>query len=174
MQCTRCQGEMPNEAVYCPACGASQRGPSAVPWGARRLVRSSEDRKIGGVCGGFAEYFGVDVTLVRVLWIVLSVVPGAIFGGVVAYALAWLVMPEAKATSNPSPPRGRLSRSSTDKNIAGVCGGLAEYFCVDSTPVRLLWLVLSILPGAVVGGVLVYLAAWLVMPKAAGPEPSST
>ncbi len=59
----------------------------------RRLVRSTDDRMIGGVCAGVADYLGLDVTLVRVL-----VVVGAIFGLgslVVAYGVAWLLMPEA-------------------------------------------------------------------------------
>jgi phage shock protein PspC (stress-responsive transcriptional regulator) len=63
----------------------------------------------------------------------------------------------------------RLTRSITNRRIAGVCGGLAEYLGVDATPLRLLWLLLSVLPGAIVGGLVVYLAAWLIIPKASGP-----
>ena len=54
--------------------------------------------------------------------------------------------------------------SNTDRKIAGVCGGLAEYYGVDATPIRLLWIILSILCGAVIGGVLAYLVAWLIIP----------
>ena len=50
--------------------------------------------------------------------------------------------------------------------IDGVCGGIAEYFGIDSTPVRVLWIVLSVLPGAVIGGVIAYLVAWIIVPKA--------
>jgi len=57
-------------------------------------------------------------------------------------------------------------RSATDRKIAGVCGGLAEFFGVDSTAMRLLWVVLTIIPGFIVCGVLTYLIAWLVMPLA--------
>ena len=59
----------------------------------KRLVRSSQDRWLGGVCGGFANYFGIDVNLVRLL-----VVIGTIFGFgslIIAYIVAWIVMPEA-------------------------------------------------------------------------------
>ena len=59
----------------------------------------------------------------------------------------------------------RLERSRSDRMVAGVCGGLAEYFSVDATPIRLLWLILSILCGAVVGGVIAYLVAWLIIPR---------
>ena len=133
----------------------------------KRLTRSRAEAKIAGVCAGFADYFEIDVTFVRAAWLILSVVPGAVVGGIVAYILAWLVMPEGPlATEAPPLERKRLERSARDVKIAGVCGGLAEYFNVDPTAVRLLWLVLTILPGAILGGVLVYLAAWLVMPRA--------
>jgi len=131
----------------------------------KRLTRSRTDRRIAGVCGGIAEYLDVDPTLVRVVWIVLSVVPGAIIGGVIAYLLSWLVMPDAAGAEGHALPSRRLTRSATDKRIGGVCGGLAAYFEVDSTPIRLLWLLLSILPGAIIGGLLVYLAAWLIIPS---------
>ena len=133
----------------------------------RRLTRSRTDGKIAGVCAGFADYFEVDVTFVRAAWLILSVVPGAIVGGVLAYVLAWLVMPEGPAVPDQAQvERRRLQRSATDVKIAGVCGGLAEYMNVDPTAVRLLWVILTVLPGAFVGGFLVYIAAWIVMPKA--------
>lgn len=128
---------------------------------ARRLTRSRTDGRIAGVCAGLADYFDVDVVLVRAAWVVFSIVPGAIIGGLLAYLAAWLIVPES-AESIPSPDR-RLIRS-TDKRIAGVCGGIAEYFGVDATPIRLLWVILSILFGAVIGGVFAYLVAWLIIP----------
>ncbi len=58
----------------------------------KRLMRSRDDRWLGGVCGGFAEYFGVDANLVRLL-VVLGTVLG--FGSlIVAYVAAWILMPE--------------------------------------------------------------------------------
>jgi len=68
----------------------TQPQPSPLP--ARRLVRRTDDRMIGGVCSGVADYLGIDVTLVRVLTVL-----GAIFGMgslVVAYAVMWLLLPE--------------------------------------------------------------------------------
>lgn len=129
----------------------------------RRLTRSRTDGKMAGVCAGLAHYFDVDVVLIRAAWVVFSIVPGAIIGGVLAYLAAWLVIPEA--TEPATAPHGRrLTRSATDKRIAGVCGGLAEYFGVDATPIRLVWVILSILWGAIVGGVLAYVVAWLIIP----------
>ena len=130
----------------------------------RRLTRSRTEGKIGGVCAGIANYFDVDVVLVRAAWVVFSIVPGAVIGGVLAYLAAWLIIPED--TGAATVPHGRrLTRSTTDTKIAGVCGGLAEYFGVDSTPVRLLWIILSILCGAIIGGVIAYLIAWVIIPK---------
>lgn len=56
----------------------------------------------------------------------------------------------------------KLYRSETDKKIAGVCGGIAEYFKIDSTIVRLLLVLFCLMGGA---GVLAYIIAWLVMPE---------
>jgi phage shock protein PspC (stress-responsive transcriptional regulator) len=133
---------------------------------ARRLTRSRTDVKIAGVCAGLADYLDVDVVLVRAAWLVFSIVPGAVIGGVIAYLAAWLLIPET-TESVPTSQRRRLTRSAGDVRIAGVCGGLAEYFEVDATAVRLVWVVLSIIFGAIVGGVLAYLFAWLIIPKPA-------
>ena len=56
----------------------------------KKLVKST-DKKICGVCGGIGEYLGIDPTVVRLLWILFSVMGGA---GVLAYIIAALVIPE--------------------------------------------------------------------------------
>jgi phage shock protein C len=133
----------------------------------RRLTRSRSRGTIAGVCAGLADYIGVDVVLVRAAWIVFSIIPGCVIGGVLAYIAAWLLMPEGPETVSTSPAR-RLTRSATDRQIAGVCGGLAEYFGVDATPVRLVWVIVSIFGAAVIGGVIAYVLAWLVIPRSSG------
>jgi phage shock protein PspC (stress-responsive transcriptional regulator) len=130
----------------------------------KRLTRSRTEGKIAGICAGIANYFEVDVTLVRAAWVVFSIVPGAVIGGVLAYLVAWLVVPEGETVDRAMVGR-RLTRSATDRKIAGVCGGIAEYFDVDATPIRLLWIILSILCGAGLGGLVAYLIAWLIIPK---------
>ena len=134
----------------------------------RRLVRLPADGKIAGVCAGLAAYFDVDVTLIRLAWVVLSIVPGGIVGGLVAYVIAWAIVPEAPGTPVPRAGR-RLERSATNVQIAGVCAGIAEYFGADPTVVRVIWAVLTIMPGAIVLGVLAYAMAWAIMPRAALP-----
>jgi phage shock protein C len=138
----------------------------------RRLTRSRSQGVIGGVCAGLAEYFGVDVVLIRLLFVILSIV-GAIIGGVIVYVAAWIIMPEGTDHAAPVADGRVLRRSTTDKQIAGVCGGMADYFQVDTTMVRLLWVVLSIFIGAVIGGIIVYLLAWLVIPRAMDPSIST-
>ena len=129
----------------------------------RRLTRRPTDGKLGGVCAGLAAYFDVDVTLVRVAWIVLSIWPGAIVLGIIAYIAAWILMPAADTINGT--PRTQLLRSRTDRKIAGVCGGIAEYFNADPTLVRLAWVIGSIIGGAVVFGVIAYLIVWFVVPS---------
>lgn len=57
-----------------------------------------QDAKIAGVCAGFARYMKVDVTLIRILWIVMMVWPVPLFG-LVAYIVAWIVMPKDPVTA---------------------------------------------------------------------------
>src|SRR5258705_8136353 len=144
----------------------------------RRLTRRPEEGKIGGVCAGLADYFDADVALVRAAWVVLSIWPGAIVLGVVAYLAAWALMPRADAAMSEPTPRPRLVRSRTDRRIAGVCGGLAEYFDIDPTIVRVSWVILSIIAGAVVFGVVAHLVPWVIIPPAPLPtlqtSPSTT
>src|SRR3954468_2853434 len=109
----------------------------------RRLMRRPAEGKIAGVCAGLADYFDADIALVRAAWVVLSIWPGAIVLGVVAYLAAWVLMPRAEGAAAAG-TRARLVRSNTDKRIAGVCGGLAEYFDVDPTIVRISWVIVSI------------------------------
>jgi phage shock protein PspC (stress-responsive transcriptional regulator) len=136
----------------------------------RRLTRRPEEGKIGGVCAGLADYFDADVALVRAAWVVLSIWPGAIVLGVIAYLAAWAVMPRAAVSTSAAPPKARLMRSRADKRIAGVCGGLAEYFDVDPTIMRVAWVVVSVVVGAVIFGVVAYLVAWFIIP----PAPAAT
>lgn len=57
----------------------------------KKLYRSREDKKIAGVCGGIAEYFGVDPTLVRLAAVLFIFASGA---GLIAYVIAWAIIPE--------------------------------------------------------------------------------
>ncbi|MBK8270003.1 MAG: PspC domain-containing protein [Planctomycetes bacterium] len=58
-----------------------------------RLRRSRHNRMIGGVVGGFAEYLGIDPSLARVIYVILSICSVA-FPGILVYVICWLVIPE--------------------------------------------------------------------------------
>ncbi|SMP45390.1 PspC domain-containing protein [Anoxynatronum buryatiense] len=59
----------------------------------KRLYLSETDKKWAGVCGGIAEYFAVDPTLVRLIWVVLTIFSVG-FGGIIAYLIAMAVIPK--------------------------------------------------------------------------------
>lgn len=56
----------------------------------KRLTLSSTDKKLAGVCGGISEYLGMDPTIVRVLWVVFTLMGGS---GIIAYLIAMILMP---------------------------------------------------------------------------------
>ncbi|HEY9574419.1 MAG TPA: PspC domain-containing protein [Lachnospiraceae bacterium] len=59
--------------------------------GNKRLYRSSTNYMLAGVCGGIAEYFNIDPTLVRLAWVLFSVVGGS---GILAYIIASIIIPK--------------------------------------------------------------------------------
>jgi phage shock protein C len=97
MFCTACGFTMNDEHRYCAQCGKpatdTQFRWTAVPQGPppppKRLERDMYDRKIAGVCSGFARYFGMDTTVMRLIWVVLTFATGL---PILAYPICWLVM----------------------------------------------------------------------------------
>ena len=215
----------------------------------RRLYKSRQNRMIDGVCGGIAEYFGVDSTIVRILWVMITLLGGS---GLILYIIAMIIMPvnpEHLVQTSPSspvtagsdkkrywgivlillgafilmsnlgwfadlnwwsfsrtvvfpisliligilfiyvhtrktqisavPPQSQemaggqvnpstpsikeLRRSITDKKICGVCGGIAVYFNLDSTIVRILFVVLIL--ASVGWGLLLYIILCILLPE---------
>ena len=97
MICPNCQKEIADHSNFCYNCGANLTGAAAPgvmqpTHVVKRLARSSTDKKIAGVCGGLAEYFDLDPTLVRVLWLVLIFFAGT---GVLVYFILWIALPVA-------------------------------------------------------------------------------
>jgi len=85
----------------------------------RRLYKSRTNRMIDGVCGGVAEYFGVDPTLVRIAWVLLTVLGGS---GILLYIAAMILMPAHPAfapVSEQVPPLSQSPSSSTNQRFWG-------------------------------------------------------
>ena len=59
----------------------------------KKLLRSRKNRMIAGVCAGIGEYLGVDPTVIRLLWVVLTLFTGIVIG-LIAYIIAWVIIPE--------------------------------------------------------------------------------
>ena len=76
-----------DDAVICAYCGIRVGASLA----RRKLIRPRLGRKIAGVCLGFSEYFDIDVTLVRVVWLIVAFMTVI---GFLSYPIAWIIMPE--------------------------------------------------------------------------------
>ena len=93
MFCTRCGIELQDQVKYCHECGSPTGREMPRAGRSELLTRPIQGGKIAGVCAGFARYFGVDVTLMRIVWAVLTLWPLPLLG-IIAYFVAWIVMPK--------------------------------------------------------------------------------
>jgi len=96
MTCPNCQKDIAAGSKFCYNCGAKQPEATApsVPPGytsRKRFVRSTNDRKIAGICAGVADYFDMDPTIVRVVWLLATLIPGP---NILAYIILWIAVPE--------------------------------------------------------------------------------
>ncbi|MCH9617116.1 MAG: hypothetical protein SP4CHLAM5_04680 [Chlamydiia bacterium] len=106
----------------------------------RRIYRERFDKKLAGVCGGLAQYFQLDASIIRILWVLLTFLSGGIF--LLIYLLCWLILPlgpKAYVVANYK----RLYRSKRDKRISGICGGCGKFFKIDSNILRLIFVVVT-------------------------------
>jgi phage shock protein PspC (stress-responsive transcriptional regulator) len=97
MTCTSCNKDIAIGSKFCYNCGAKQPesgapGLSPATGAHKRLMRSSTDKKIAGVAAGLADYFDLDATIVRVIWLLLIFCAGT---GLLAYVILWIVLPVA-------------------------------------------------------------------------------
>ena len=198
----------------------------------RKLYRSYVNRMIGGVCGGIAEYFHIDPTLVRLVWVTIALFGGI---GIIVYLISLVIIPNnpdqvpnkegeklftnkslfwgslfiivgvvlllrqfdffynvnfldipwksmwaiiliiigifllynKKILEHPEKAKGffkkKLYRSSDQKMISGVCGGIAEYFEIDVSIIRILWTVGTIASLGI--GIIVYIGMVFIFPE---------
>lgn len=149
----------------------------------KRLYRDEQNKVLGGVCSGIANYFNVDPLVVRILWILLAGI------NLLAYLILWIAVPSS-SVKEVGGVRKRLFRDIDHKVIGGVCAGLSKYFGIKVGIIRILFLIPTIIlvfnwnhfhlfqfwefddfsnfmgltfsPGAV----FVYIVLWLVLPEA--------
>jgi phage shock protein PspC (stress-responsive transcriptional regulator) len=153
----------------------------------RRLYRDENNKIIGGVCSGIANWLNVDPTVVRVLFTIISF--GGLGSGFVIYILLWILLP----AKNMSVYNGkRMFRNPDDKIIGGVAGGMGAYFNISATTVRWIFaapLILNVLrninifrwsggipffPFLIFGGItstfiFIYIVLWIILPEAKTP-----
>ena len=149
------------------------------PEGKRRLYRDEQDKIIGGVASGLANFFKIDPAIIRVLFVALFFGGGS---GLLIYILLWIILPSRSLVTN---IRKRLYRESEEKVIGGVAGGLAKYFDVNPSIPRVIFaapFILGIIasvfdsvfwgfPGIIgsFGGgtfIMAYIILWIVLPEA--------
>lgn len=123
-----------------------------------------KNQKIAGVCSGFAQYFNIDASIVRIIWVLLTLMGGA---GIITYIIAIFIVPKkpddyVELVVEEDKEKRKLTLSKEDRVIFGVCGGLAKYYDIDSILIRILFVFLIFSIGF---GILLYLLLALVIPK---------
>ncbi len=139
--------------------------------GTKKLYRDTKRKALGGVLSGLAHYFKMDIVWVRIIYLFcflaapaindfFDVVSGILFFG---YFVCWLVIPP-NANLDEDKQIKKLYRDEDSKVLGGVCSGLAAYFGVDVTVIRLLFVI-----GLPILGIsfLTYIILWITAPKAA-------
>ncbi len=97
MFCTNCGIQQDDANKFCSQCGTAT-GPVAAGGAPKKLYRLIGDRKLAGVCGGLAQYLGIDVTVCRLATVGITLVTG-VAPGLLTYLFAWIIMPV-----EPAPP----------------------------------------------------------------------
>ena len=165
--------------------GAGNNAQSSIPEPApapHRLYRAENDRVLGGVCAGVANYLRIDPAVVRIIFALIAF--GGFGFGFLLYIILWIILPSKPLQTN---VRKRLYRDPDNKMIGGVAGGLSAYFNIDTWIPRLIFLLpflLSLLPNLFsgfwwhwkgpwvafsgLGGTffITYIILWIVLPRA--------
>jgi phage shock protein C len=129
----------------------------------KRLTRSRRDRVFGGICGGLVSYLGWDVVLVRVAWVVLTVLSAG--SGVALYLLAWIIIPLEPLVPSEEPAHQAAAASDT-RTVLGVLAVVIGLLALSSAFLPWFWRMSSF---RVVGPLVLILigAALLLRPSAA-------
>lgn len=126
----------------------------------KRLYRDAERKILGGVSAGIANYFKIDPLWIRLILILLAI--GSYGIVIIAYIALWIFLPEAYDLKEDQKVK-KMYRNPQDKVIAGVSSGIAAYFGVDVTLIRLLFVIFTFIGGS---GLIAYIILWLILPEA--------
>ena len=138
------------------------------PESRRKLFRDTRRKVLGGVAAGIAYYFRTDPLWVRIfillaLFADVFITVGALSTiTIIAYVVCWIVVP-GRENLVPDEKLKKLFRDPDDKVLGGVCGGIAAYFGVDATIVRLVFVVAIFFGGV---SIIVYPILWIITPLA--------
>jgi len=133
---------------------------SAESAASKKLFRDQKRKILGGVCAGLAHYFNVDPVWPRLLFALL--VFGSYGSLLLVYILLWILLP-ASVDLEEEEDIKKMFRDSEKKVIGGVASGVAVFFGIDITLVRILFVVFAIAGGL---GLLVYIILWIALPEA--------
>jgi phage shock protein PspC (stress-responsive transcriptional regulator) len=127
---------------------------------AKKLFRDNRRKILGGVASGLANYFAIDPVWPRLLLVLLAF---ATYGGlVVAYIILWIIIPASDSLEEEKSTK-KMYRDSDNRVVGGVAAGLAAFWGIDSTVIRVLFIGMSIFGGL---GVVVYIIMWIALPEA--------
>ena len=134
----------------------------------RRLYRDTQRKILGGVAAGVAHYFKTDPLWVRVFLLLLLFTDAFItFGALstitlITYIVLWIVLPGRDDMTVDAKIK-KLFRNPDDQVLGGICGGIAAYFGIDATLVRVLFVASIFFGGA---GFIAYIVLWIITPQA--------
>lgn len=125
----------------------------------KQMVRDQKRKILGGVCAGLGHYMNVDPVWIRLVFALFTAAYGI---GLLIYAVMWIAMPGSFELEEPAGTK-KMYRDPETKALAGVSGGLASYFAIDITVVRILFIALTFAGGF---GLLLYIILWIILPEA--------
>jgi phage shock protein PspC (stress-responsive transcriptional regulator) len=137
-----------------------QSGASQEPIASKKLFRDGRKKILGGVCSGLAHYFNIDPVWPRLIFALLAF---PTYGGLVlAYIILWIIIPQSDTLEDETSSK-KMYRDTDNRVIGGVASGLAAFWGLDSTVVRVLFIGMTIFGGL---GILIYIIMWIALPEA--------